>query len=137
MGLIIPSQRSFEGIEALLQLADGVVIVCPDDIADGSAAIEADDAYVRQFARATIEAGINSLTIIGGRNFVGSDKEWQDWAFFLRAGAEILSLEETEAIQELMREFVPAAQVKSAFRRLGRTQRRQVASELRSPVTQG
>lgn len=135
MGLIIPSQASVEGIAALLDLVDGVVLICPQDCRGDNFAVKSEDVYAREFGRQVVEAGINSLTVIGDRNFIASDKEWQDWAYFLRAVAQTLPLEETEAIQAAMREFVPVAQTSSAFRRLAKFQRREMAHELCSPVT--
>jgi hypothetical protein len=135
MALIIPSQSKVEGIAALLNLADGVVLVCPENCQGGNFELAAEDNYAREFGRQAVEAGINSLKIIGDRNFIASDKEWQDWAEFLRVGAQSIPLDETEEIQEAMREFVPVAATRSAFRRLAREQRRVMAHELRSPVT--
>jgi hypothetical protein len=138
MALIIPSQNTEDGIAAILQMVDGVVLVCPEaSDGHGHRSTEPDDAYLRAFGRSAIESGINAVKIIGDRSFFGTDKEWQDWAYFLRADVQSISMEDIDSIKETLNDFVPSAQVKSAFARLARTGGRSVSARIKSPVTHG
>src|SRR5471030_815530 len=59
--LIIPSQNCEDSIEEILQMADGVVLVCPEfPDGDGDRSIEPDDKYLHSFGRLAILSGINS-----------------------------------------------------------------------------
>jgi hypothetical protein len=136
LALVIPSQNSEGGIEDILELADGIVLVCPDAAeGGGNQSMESEDAYVRTLGRCAIEYGINALMVVGDRSFFGSDKEWQDWAFFRRSSAELMPLDYSEEFRQALTAFVQSAQTRAAFRRLARSNRRSLAQELKSPVT--
>lgn len=136
IALIIPGQNAEDGIEAILQMADGVVLICPEGSENGQVShVEPDDNYVHAFGCLAIETGINPVIIIGDRNFFGSDKEWQNRAFFARTTAPSMTMADTAEFWETLAVFVETAQARSAFRRLGRHNRSNYPAALTSPVT--
>jgi hypothetical protein len=132
--LIIANQNTEDSIREIIRLADGVVLICPEDCRGGHTPTAPDDAYARAFGRQAIEAGINAIKIIGDPAFFGSEEEWQGWAFTLRADIHALSITDIERIKETFAEIIPCAQRTSAFRRLARPEHR-YTGELNSPVT--
>jgi hypothetical protein len=139
IGLIIPSQNAVDDIGEILQLVDGVLLICPEspEAFGTRTIIEGEDDYVRAFGRLAIESGINVVTIIGDRSFFGTEAEWQDWAYFLRTTAPALSISGIEKIHQRLADSVPSAQARSAFARLARSSSRRLDPGMKSPVTHG
>ena len=141
IALLLPVDDVDQAIEPLLEVAEGFIFICPPQL-ESDVTVDASnggDAFVRKLGRAVITDARNSSMIIGAGEFFAAEKEWQDWAYFYRAGANHLAFEESVEFWNGLKEFVQSASVISRFAHLARGNREGVrmALEIKSPVTNG
>ncbi|MBS2010268.1 MAG: hypothetical protein JST01_24675 [Cyanobacteria bacterium SZAS TMP-1] len=136
ISLIASGDYDAEGIDTVLGMADGVILVAPAVFTEGQA-VEVEDAFVRMLGRKAIEYGTCPLQIIGAREFFASEQEWKDWAYFYGITAHCLDLDGSVESVEALARFVAGAPVRASFMHLARGGRNRSFSEIKSPVTHG